>query len=134
MATLIEAPEAANRLARAIASDLSLYNEAKIKEGIENDTFFTVLTEEIEEGRAHYESRGQGLPPAPRRRGDPGARPGAPAGRAGAGRLAVARAVPGRRSPGDRQAGRPRGPPGRGNRLGYGGARPLAPGPGPRRH
>src|SRR5882762_1177245 len=40
MATLIEAPEAANRLARAIASDLSLYNEAKIKEGIENDTFF----------------------------------------------------------------------------------------------
>ena len=57
MATLIETPEAANRLARAIASDLSLYNEAKIKEGIENDTFFTVLAEEIEEGRAHYESR-----------------------------------------------------------------------------
>jgi len=57
MATLIDTPEAANRLARAIASDLSLYNEAKIKEGIENDTFFTVLAEEIEEGRAHYESR-----------------------------------------------------------------------------
>ena len=57
MATLIEAPEAANRLARAIASDLSLYNEAKIKEGIENDTFFTVLAEEIEEGRAHYQGR-----------------------------------------------------------------------------
>ena len=57
MATLIEAPEAANRLARAIASDLSLYNEAKIKEGIENDTFFSVLQEEIAEGRAHYESR-----------------------------------------------------------------------------
>lgn len=57
MASLIEAPEAANRLARAIASDLSLYNEAKIKEGIENDTFFTVLQDEIAEGRAHYESR-----------------------------------------------------------------------------
>ena len=54
---LIETPEAANRLARAIASDLSLYNEAKIKEGIENDTFFSVLQEEIAEGRAHYESR-----------------------------------------------------------------------------
>ena len=54
---LVDTPEAANRLARAIASDLSLYNEAKIKEGIENDTFFTVLTEEIAEGRAHYESR-----------------------------------------------------------------------------
>ncbi|HET7785649.1 MAG TPA: hypothetical protein VFL36_06730 [Myxococcales bacterium] len=54
---LIETPEAANRLARAIASDLSLYNEAKIKEGIENDTFFSVLQDEIAEGRAHYESR-----------------------------------------------------------------------------
>jgi hypothetical protein len=57
MAALIDTPEAANRLARAIASDLSLYNEAKIKEGIENDTFFSVLQEEIAEGRAHYESR-----------------------------------------------------------------------------
>ena len=57
MAGLIDTPEAANRLARAIASDLSLYNEAKIKEGIENDTFFAVLTDEIAEGRAHYESR-----------------------------------------------------------------------------
>ena len=57
MAGPIDTPEAANRLARAIASDLSLYNEAKIKEGIENDTFFSVLNEEIAEGRAHYESR-----------------------------------------------------------------------------
>jgi spore germination protein GerM len=57
MATLIDTPEAANRLARAIASDLSLYNEAKIKEGIENDTFYDLLAEEIEEGRAHYQGR-----------------------------------------------------------------------------
>ena len=57
MPALIDTPEAANRLARAIASDLSLYNEAKIKEGIENDTFFSVLQEEIAEGRAHYQSR-----------------------------------------------------------------------------
>ena len=57
MAAMIDTPEAANRLARAIASDLSLYNEAKIKEGIENDTFFSVLQDEIAEGRAHYESR-----------------------------------------------------------------------------
>ena len=57
MAALIDTPEAANRLARAIASDLSLYNEAKIKEGIENDTFFSVLQDEIAEGRAHYQSR-----------------------------------------------------------------------------
>ena len=57
MATLIDTPEAANRLARAIASDLALYNEAKIKEGIEGDSFFSLLTDEIEEGRAHYQSR-----------------------------------------------------------------------------
>jgi hypothetical protein len=57
MPPLIDTPEAANRLARAIASDLSLYNEAKIKEGIENDTFFSVLQDEIAEGRAHYQSR-----------------------------------------------------------------------------
>ena len=54
---LIDTPEAANRLARAIASDVSLYNEAKIKEGIENDTFFSILSDELEEGRAHYRSR-----------------------------------------------------------------------------
>ena len=57
MAPLIETPEAAIRLARAICSDLALYNEAKIVEGIEQDTFFDVLREEIEEGRELYRSR-----------------------------------------------------------------------------
>ena len=54
---LIDAPEAARRLARAIASDLSLYNEEKITTGIENDTLFQVIDEEIQEGRALYKSR-----------------------------------------------------------------------------
>ena len=54
---LIETEEAARRLARAIASDLSLYNEEKIVRGIENDHLFSELTEEIEEGRALYKSR-----------------------------------------------------------------------------
>ncbi|APR86523.1 Hypothetical protein A7982_11872 [Minicystis rosea] len=54
---LIETEEAARRLARAIASDLSLYNEEKIVQGIQNDDLFTVLSEEIEEGRALYKSR-----------------------------------------------------------------------------
>lgn len=54
---LIETEEAARRLARAIASDLSLYNEEKIVKGIENDDLFTALAEEIEEGRALYKSR-----------------------------------------------------------------------------
>ncbi len=54
---LIETDKDARRLARAIASDLSLYNEEKIVEGIENDNLFTIIAEEIEEGRAHYKSR-----------------------------------------------------------------------------
>ena len=54
---LIETEEAARRLARAIASDLSLYNEEKIVQGIQADDLFNVLSEEIEEGRALYKSR-----------------------------------------------------------------------------
>ena len=54
---LIETEEAARRLARAIASDLSLYNEEKIMEGIQNDNLFDVLSEELEEGRALFKSR-----------------------------------------------------------------------------
>ncbi len=54
---LIETEEAARRLARAIASDLSLYNEDKIVEGITGDNLFEVLADEIEEGRALFKSR-----------------------------------------------------------------------------
>ncbi|MFO7155100.1 MAG: hypothetical protein DIU72_000585 [Pseudomonadota bacterium] len=45
------------RLARAIASDISLYNEEKIRQGIEEDNLFDVLQEELEEGRELYRSR-----------------------------------------------------------------------------
>lgn len=45
------------RLARTIASDISLYNEAKIVSGIEQDNFFEALKDEIEEGRQLYQSR-----------------------------------------------------------------------------
>jgi hypothetical protein len=54
---LIEQPDKAMRLARAIASDISLYNEEKIKEGIMNDTFFDALSAELDEGRELYRSR-----------------------------------------------------------------------------
>lgn len=54
---LIETEEAARRLARAIASDLSLYNEDKIVQGVKEDNLFELLAEEIEEGRALYKSR-----------------------------------------------------------------------------
>jgi hypothetical protein len=47
----------ARRLARAIASDISMYNEEKIVKGIEQDTFFDALKDEIEEGRELYRSR-----------------------------------------------------------------------------
>ena len=47
----------AMRLARAIASDISLYNEQKIIQGIEQDTLFEVLRDEIEEGRELFKSR-----------------------------------------------------------------------------
>lgn len=57
MATLIDNAKRARQLARAIASDLTLYHEAKILEGIANDTLFEVMAEEIEEGRDLFKSR-----------------------------------------------------------------------------
>jgi hypothetical protein len=54
---LIDKPERARQLARAIASDLTLYHEAKILHGIEKDTLFDVMRDEIEEGRALFKSR-----------------------------------------------------------------------------
>jgi hypothetical protein len=54
---LIETPEQAMRLARAICSDVSLYNEEKIVRGIEQDNFFDAMREELEEGRELYRSR-----------------------------------------------------------------------------
>jgi hypothetical protein len=57
MATLIEKAERARQFARAIASDLAMYNEAKLAEGIQGDTLFDVMKDEIEEGRAHFKSR-----------------------------------------------------------------------------
>jgi hypothetical protein len=54
---LIDKPDRARQLARAIASDLSLYHDKKIIEGIENDTLFDVMAHEIEEGRALFKGR-----------------------------------------------------------------------------
>jgi hypothetical protein len=54
---IIETEEAARRLARAIASDLSLYNEEKILNGLKNDNLYGEISEEIEEGRQLFRSR-----------------------------------------------------------------------------
>jgi len=55
--SLIDTPEAAMRLARAIASDISLYNEERIIEGIVHDNLFDLLKHEIDEGHNLYKSR-----------------------------------------------------------------------------
>jgi hypothetical protein len=53
---LITTPEEAKRLARTILSDILLYNQAKVKEGIEKDSLFDVLSDELAEGQKYYES------------------------------------------------------------------------------
>jgi len=57
MPSVIDNPKRARQLARAIASDLTLYHEAKILDGIANDSLFDVMKEEIEEGRELFKSR-----------------------------------------------------------------------------
>ena len=54
--TLVAAKRA-RQLARAIASDLTLYHEPKILEGISNDNLFEVMSDEINEGRELFKSR-----------------------------------------------------------------------------
>lgn len=55
--TLIDNPDQARRLARAIVSDVALYNKEKVESGIKNDNIFEVLADEIEEGRRHFLDR-----------------------------------------------------------------------------
>jgi hypothetical protein len=57
MAKLVDNPKLALRLARAIVSDIALYNQEKVKEGIKNDSVFEVLSEELAEGREHFYGR-----------------------------------------------------------------------------
>jgi len=57
MARLVENPALAYRLARAIVSDVALYNQEKVAEGIKNDTIFDLMTEELNEGREHFYTR-----------------------------------------------------------------------------
>ena len=54
---LIDNPDQARRLARAILSDVAMYNKEKVETGIINDNIFDVLKEELEEGRQHFLSR-----------------------------------------------------------------------------
>lgn len=47
--------EGAKRLARAIVSDIALYNKDRIAIGIQNDNLFELLGEEIQKGTEMYE-------------------------------------------------------------------------------
>lgn len=57
MSDLITTPELANRLARAIASDICLYNEDKIVRGIQQDALFDEIADEVKEGQDLYQAR-----------------------------------------------------------------------------
>ena len=54
---MIDNPDQAKRLARAILSDVAMYNKEKVENGIKNDNIFDILHEELEEGRQHFLSR-----------------------------------------------------------------------------
>jgi len=54
---LITESERARLKARAIVSDILVYNPDKLKEGIENDNLFELLEEELKEGKEFYDSQ-----------------------------------------------------------------------------
>lgn len=53
----VKDPDVARRIARAVVSDIALYNAKKVEEGIAKDNLFDLLRSEIEEGRNYYLSR-----------------------------------------------------------------------------
>jgi hypothetical protein len=54
---VVRDPDVARRIARAVVSDIVLYNTKKVEEGISKDNLFDLLKDEIEEGRSYYLSR-----------------------------------------------------------------------------
>ncbi|UCE85562.1 MAG: hypothetical protein JSU66_14675 [Deltaproteobacteria bacterium] len=56
MEKLVE-PARAERLARAILSDLAAYNIESVRAGIENDDLFERLAEELDRARSFFEER-----------------------------------------------------------------------------
>lgn len=54
---VVKDPDVARRIARAVVSDIALYNAKKVEEGIAKDNLFDLLQSEIEEGKNYYLSR-----------------------------------------------------------------------------
>jgi len=50
-------PQRAKRLARAVLSDVMLYNPERVRAGIEADDLFDRLRPELDEARAFFEGR-----------------------------------------------------------------------------
>ena len=50
-------PQRAERLARAVLSDVMLYNMERVRAGIEADDLFERLRPELDEARAFFEGR-----------------------------------------------------------------------------
>lgn len=50
-------PQRAGRLARAVLSDVMLYNAERVRAGIEADDLFDRLRPELDEARAFFEER-----------------------------------------------------------------------------
>ena len=55
--SLIENRDQARRLARAIVSDVAIYNRDKVEQGIKDDNIFDVLHDQLTEGKEHFRSR-----------------------------------------------------------------------------
>jgi hypothetical protein len=55
--SLIENRDQAKRLARAIVSDVAIYNRDKVEQGIKEDSIFEILNDALTEGRDHFKSR-----------------------------------------------------------------------------
>jgi len=55
--SLIENRDQAKRLARAIVSDVAVYNRDKVEQGIKEDNIFEILSDALTEGRDHFQSR-----------------------------------------------------------------------------
>ena len=49
--------EKARRFARLIVSDIALYNQDMVAEGLRKGTFFELLRDDITEGRSLYDKR-----------------------------------------------------------------------------
>ena len=57
MSSRVSDPQRAVRLARAIVSDVMLYNAEKVRVGILRDDLFERLQPELDEARAYFGSR-----------------------------------------------------------------------------